>query len=299
MEDPTLYAWLPVTPSGGDGRDLGGVPRVCVHTPQPPPLGVEGASRLRGCPRLARPRGRTLPPEVRGNAREADPEGSDSKRKPTRRRTSSSPTGRTRTPARSPRDNTPTPSSSPRRGSSTASPANPPRVVTATNLGTLLRSDVTPPPPPPASDDDVLPRPSQLDPRRARVHPRVRCVRRRSTGRSSGRDDGRRGALLSSLSPDRDASLNEPVVALLVELERYEHLGGGTAAQRAGDLDAPATRDGRFNEEQSAYARAAAARARGREDSNPAMPRPSSRRTVRGRVTRGADGADARDGDVR
>ena len=58
---------------------------------------------------------------------------------------------------------------------------------------------------------------------------------------------------------DRDASLNEPVVALLVELERYEHLGGGTAAQRADDLDAPATRDGGFNEEQSAYARAAAA----------------------------------------
>ena len=78
-----------------------------------------------GCPRLARRRGRTRPPDVRGNAREADPQDSHPLAHP---RTSSSPTGRTRTPARSPHGNIPQPSSSPRPGSSTASPANPRRL---------------------------------------------------------------------------------------------------------------------------------------------------------------------------
>ena len=111
----------------------------------------------------------------------------------------------------------------------------------------------------PASDDDVLPP----------DHPNW-ILDARVSNRAFDASDGVRlgarvGATMDSVERclrcrhDRDASLNEPVVALLVELERYEHLGGGTAAQRADDLDAPATRDGGFNEEQSAYARAAAA----------------------------------------
>ena len=219
-------------------------------------------------------------------------------------RTSSSPTGRTRTPARSPHGNIPQPSSSPRPGSSTASPANPRRLRPSRHRHQprhppRIRRRASPlarPPPTMTSS----PRPSQLDPRRTRVQPRVRRVRRRSTGRSRGRDDGFRGAVSSLSTATATASLNEPVVALLVELERYEHLGGGTAAQRADDLDAPATRDGGFNEEQSAYARAAAAtRAWPRRLKPGDSRRRFARVTVRGRVPRGADIADARDGNVR
>lgn len=129
----------------------------------------------------------------------------------------------------------------------------PPTSAPSSNPTSLL------PLPPPASDDDVLPP----------DHPNWILDARVSTRAFDASDGVRLGARVGATMDaverclrcrhDRDASLNEPVVALLVELERYEHLGGGTAAQRAGDLDAPATRDGRFNEEQSAYARAAAA----------------------------------------
>ena len=153
-----------------------------------------------GCPRLARRRGRTRPPDVRGNAREADPQDSHPLAHP---RTSSSPTGRTRTPARSPHGNIPQPSSSPRPGSSTASPANPRRLRPSRHRHQprhppRIRRRASPSPRPPPTMTSS-PRPSQLDPRRTRVQPRVRRVRRRSTGRSRGRDDGFRGAV-SSLS---------------------------------------------------------------------------------------------------
>ena len=138
--------WLLVTPSGGDGRHLGGVPRVRVHTPQSPPLGVEGASR----PQVARGwrdgvGGPVRPMSEETRARRIrrtrtpwltharHPHRQGGRGHPRARRTATS-RSHPRHPdlgLRPPRRQT--------RGASA-------RVVTATNLGTLRESDVAPPP---------------------------------------------------------------------------------------------------------------------------------------------------------
>lgn len=83
-------------------------------------------------------------------------------------------------------------------------------------------------------------------------------------GRSPGATMGVVEALLQCVFDADACSLNEPLVARLLELETYERLAGGDERQRkdvtggGGGSKARGTGE-KFNEEQSAYARAAAA----------------------------------------
>ena len=179
-----------------------------------------------GCPRLARRRGRTRPPDVRGKRARGGSAGLAPPGSPTHVILTDRADADTRALAArqhpaailvtqtwvfdrlAGKPEAPPPESSP-----------PPTSAPSANPTSRLPLAA------PASDDDVLPP----------DHPNW-ILDARVSNRAFDASDGVRlgarvGATMDSVERclrcrhDRDASLNEPVVALLVELERYEHLG--------------------------------------------------------------------------